>query len=72
MSKGRKGFIIFKCKNGEKRVHKEVYFIHTLCNNIISFGQNNKVVLQSQYLWVYNFQDKPLMKVKMSFILTAN
>lgn len=33
-----KGSIIFKCKNGEERALHEVYYIPTLCNNIISLG----------------------------------
>lgn len=34
-----KGTVTFKCKNGKKRVFKEVYFIPDLCNNILSLGQ---------------------------------
>lgn len=52
-----KGSVVFKCKNGEERVLNEVYFIPTLCSNIISLGQlseeGNKVVLNGNYLWVY-------------------
>ncbi|XP_074322914.1 uncharacterized protein LOC141659884 [Apium graveolens] len=33
-----KGMIVFKCKNGEEHTLKEVYFIPTLCSNIISLG----------------------------------
>ena len=44
-----KGSISFKCKNGEERILNGVYFIPTLCNNIISLGQlseeGNRVVL---------------------------
>lgn len=65
-----KGTIIFKCKNGENHTLKEVYFIPTLCNNIISLGQlsedGNKVVMNGEHLWVYNDHGKLLMKVQMS------
>lgn len=54
--KGR-GVVSFRCKNGEEKTLKEVYYIPTLCNNIISLGQlseaGNKVILQGDYLWVY-------------------
>ena len=44
-----KGSIAFRCKNGEERVLREVYFIPSLRSNIISLGQlseeGNKVVL---------------------------
>ncbi|KAL8089642.1 hypothetical protein AgCh_039213 [Apium graveolens] len=65
-----KGCVSFKCKNGEERVLKEVYFIPTLCNNIISLGQlseaGNKVVIDGDYLWVYEEGGRLLMKVKRS------
>lgn len=48
-----KGSITMKCKNGEERVLKEVFFIPTLCNYIISLGQlseiGNKVVMNGEY-----------------------
>lgn len=34
-----KGSVVFECENGEKRVLREVYFIPSLCSNIISLGQ---------------------------------
>lgn len=37
-----KGKIVLKCKNGEEKVMHEVYYIPTLCNNIISLGQWSK------------------------------
>lgn len=43
-----KGLINFKCKNGEEIVLRDVYYIPTLCSNIISLGQlseNGKVIL---------------------------
>src|SRR5438876_912157 len=63
-----KGTVAFQCKNGEERTLKEVYYIPNLCNNIISLGQlseaGNRVVLNGDYLWVYEDSDKLLMKVK--------
>ena len=65
-----KGSVAFQCKNGEERVLQEVYFIPNLCNNIISLGQlseaGNKVILEGDYLWVYEGEGKLLMKVKKS------
>lgn len=49
-----KGFVAFTCRNGEERILKDVYFIPTLCNNIISLGQlaevGNRVVLDGEFL----------------------
>lgn len=63
-----KGFINITCKNGERRTLNEVYFIPTLRSNIISLGQlseeGNKVILDGEYLWVYNLYGKLLIKVK--------
>ncbi|XP_074369734.1 uncharacterized protein LOC141711225 [Apium graveolens] len=65
-----KGIIIFKCKNGDKHVLREVYFIPSLCNNITSLGQlsedGNKVVLSGEHLWVYDERGMLLMKVRRS------
>lgn len=65
-----KGSLIIKCKNDEERVLNEVYFIPTLCNNIISMGQlsedGNKVVLHGEHLCVYDERGKLLMKIKRS------
>ena len=65
-----KGTINFKCKNGEERTLHEVYFIPTLCSNIISLGQlseeGNKVVMVGEYLRVFDKQERLLMKVKRS------
>lgn len=67
--KGR-GVVSFKCKNGEEKMLNEVYYIPSLCNNIISLGQlseaGNKVVLEGDYLWVYEERGRLLMKVKRS------
>ena len=65
-----KGSVVFKCKNGETRTLNEVYFIPTLCSNIISLGQlseiGNKIMLNEEYLWVSEKSGKLLMKVQRS------
>lgn len=65
-----KGSIIFRCKNGEERMLREVFYIPSLCSNIVSLGQlseeGNKVILNGNYLWVYEEQVKLLMKVQRS------
>ncbi|KAL8117920.1 hypothetical protein AgCh_015707 [Apium graveolens] len=65
--KGR-GSILVKCKNGESRLLREVFYIPTLCNDIISLGQlsgeGNKVVLNGDLLWIYGKQGELIMKVK--------
>ena len=65
-----KGSVMFKCKNGEEIVFHEVYYIPTLCNNIISLGQlsenGNKVVLNGNHLWVYDGDGRLMMKVQRS------
>lgn len=65
-----KGVVSFKCKNGENIALRDVYFIPTLCSNIVSVGQlseaRKKVVLSGSYLWVYNEHRRLLMKVKRS------
>ena len=47
---------------------REVYYIPSLCNNIMSLGQlsevGNKVVLKGEYLWVHDNKKKLMMKVK--------
>lgn len=37
-TRGR-GSVVFMCKTGEERVFREVYYIPSLCNNIISLGK---------------------------------
>lgn len=63
-----KGTVSFKYKNEEEKLLTEVYYIPNLCNNIISFGQlseeSNRVGLHGVYLWVYDENDKLIMKVK--------
>lgn len=48
----------------------EVYYIPTLCNNIISLGQlsenGNRVILNGSYLWVYDDNGQIIMKVERS------
>lgn len=65
-----KGSVAFICKNGEEKILQEVYFIPTLRNNIISLGQlsekGNKVVLNREFLWVYENDGRLLMKVTRS------
>ena len=65
-----KGSISFKCKTGEAKVFYNVFYIPTLCNNIVSPGelseQGNKVVLYGEFLWVHDKDEKLLMKVKRS------
>ena len=65
-----KGTVTMLCKNGEKRCLFDVYYIPSLCNNIISLGQmsedGNKVVLKGDLLWIYDEKERPLMKVKRS------
>lgn len=63
-----KGSIVFKCKTGEERILREVYYIPSLYNNIISLGQlseeGNKVTLNGDLLWVHDKRGTLLMKVK--------
>lgn len=65
-----KGSVTFKCKNGEERELRDVYYIPTLRNNIISLGQmseeGSEVVLKGEYLRVYDKKERLLMKVKRS------
>lgn len=65
-----KGSVVFECKNGEARTLEDVYYIPTLKNNIISLGQlaedGNRIALKGDLLWVYDNEDKLLMRVKRS------
>ncbi|XP_074374848.1 uncharacterized protein LOC141715758 [Apium graveolens] len=58
------------CKNGEEKLLKDIYYIPALCSIIISLGQlsedGNKVILDGDYLWVYDERGRLLMKVKKS------
>lgn len=55
-----KGSVILKCNNGEDKLLNEVFYIPTLCSNIISIGQlseeGNRVIIKGSYLWVYDNQ----------------
>ncbi|XP_074374031.1 uncharacterized protein LOC141714409 [Apium graveolens] len=65
-----KGLVLFRCKNGEERLFHEVYYIPTLCNNILSLRQfseeGNRVVMYGEFLWVYDKEKTLLMKVRRS------
>ncbi|MDV3180573.1 MAG: hypothetical protein Q8829_02740 [Candidatus Phytoplasma australasiaticum] len=57
-----------KCKDGHERVFNEVYFIPSLRSNIISIGQlteeGSKVVIRGEYMWIFDKNERLLMKVK--------
>ncbi|XP_062208265.1 uncharacterized protein LOC133909721 [Phragmites australis] len=64
-----KGSILFACKNGEQWLLHEVYYIPSLCSNLVSLGQlaetGHRVVMDGNELEV--FQKDPfrlIMKVK--------
>lgn len=63
-----KGSVLFKCKDGEHRLLSVVYYIPSLCINIISLGQlteqGSKVILEGAFLWVYDSNKVLVMKVK--------
>lgn len=65
-----KGSVSFVCKNGEIRELKDVYYIPTLRNNIISLGQlteeGNRIAIKGELLWIYDSCNTLLMKVKRS------
>ncbi|KAL8101290.1 hypothetical protein AgCh_033242 [Apium graveolens] len=66
-----KGSVMFKFKNGEERIFHEVYYIPSLCSNIISLGQlsesGNKVIINGVSQWVYDDKGRLLTKVKRSY-----
>lgn len=49
---------------------RDVYYIPSLKNNIVSLGQlsedGNRVVLRGDFLWVFDKEERLLMKVKRS------
>ncbi|XP_074328395.1 uncharacterized protein LOC141666305 [Apium graveolens] len=51
-----KGSINLTNQDGKECTLKEVYFIPSLCNNIISLGQlsegGNKVIIKGEFLWI--------------------
>lgn len=63
-----KGSVMFKSKTGKDILLRDVYFIPTLQNNIISLGQlsesGNRVIMNVNYLWVYGKDGRLVMKVK--------
>lgn len=63
-----KGSVVIRCKTGEVQTLRHVYYIPSLCNNIISIGQlaeeGNKVTISGDYLWVRDVCGTLLMKVK--------
>ncbi|KAJ9560140.1 hypothetical protein OSB04_005300 [Centaurea solstitialis] len=65
-----KGSIFFICKNGEKRMLRDVYYIPSLCNNIISLGQlaqdGDRILMHGLFLWIHDKKGRLLMKVKQS------
>lgn len=65
-----KGSMLLQCKNGDQKMLPDIYFILSLCNNILSLGQlaerGCKVVLQDEFLRVYDKNKDLLMKVKRS------
>ena len=65
-----KGSIELQCKNGESRTLADVYYIPSLCNNIISLGQLSEegymITLSGVLLWVRDNKGVLIMKVKRS------
>lgn len=65
-----KGSMLLQCKNGDQRKLTEIYFIPSLCNNILSLEQLTewgcRVELQDEFLRVYDKNKDLLMKVKRS------
>ncbi|KAD3067463.1 hypothetical protein E3N88_35343 [Mikania micrantha] len=63
-----KGSILLQCKNEDQRLVTNVYYIPSLCNNILSLGQfdegGNKIVINNGVLWMYERSGATLMKVK--------
>lgn len=61
---------MFTTEDGKKCMLREVYFIPNLCNNIISLVQlsesGSKVLIKGEFLWIYDENDKLIMKVKKS------
>ena len=66
-----KGTIVFGCRNGEQWTLEEVYYIPSLCSNLVSWGQltesGHKVVIDEDELEVF-YKDpcRLIMKVKRS------
>ena len=66
-----KGTIVFRCRNGEQWTLEEVYYIPSLCSNLVSFGQltesGHKIMIDEDELEVF-YKDpcRLIMKVKRS------
>ncbi|XP_074362800.1 uncharacterized protein LOC141703096, partial [Apium graveolens] len=60
-----KGTVTMLCKNGEEKSLVDVYYIPSLCNNIISLGQmsetGNRVMIKGDFLWIYDEQEERLL-----------
>lgn len=60
-----KGTVSFRYKIGDYKVLRDVYFIPTRLNNIISLSQmleiNNKVIREGEFSWVYDEKGRLLM-----------
>lgn len=65
-----KGSVLLQCKNGEQRLLSEVYYIPSLCNNIISLGQLSKggckTIIHLAYLYLYDSSGHLVAKVRRS------
>ncbi|XP_039141206.1 uncharacterized protein LOC120278480 [Dioscorea cayenensis subsp. rotundata] len=65
-----KGTIMFQCQNGEHRLLTDVYFIPSLCSNIVSLGQLDEhgceSVIKGGYLCVYDKGGRLFARVKRS------
>ena len=65
-----KGLILLQCKNGEQKLTNNVYFIPTLCSNILNLGQlteiGYKIEMLHEYLRVHVEGDHLIMKVLRS------
>lgn len=63
-----KGVILFECKNREQWLLIEVYYIPSLCNNIMSLGQMTeecaKIQIHDDFLWMYERSGRLLLKVR--------
>ncbi|XP_023770321.1 uncharacterized protein LOC111918932 [Lactuca sativa] len=62
-----KALILLQCKNNKQILLQDVYYIPSLCTNIISLGQlavkGNKILMLGLFLWIYEKDGKLLMKV---------
>lgn len=65
-----KVLIVLKFKNGEEKTLIDVYYIPSLCSNIIILGKlsedGNQVVMRGDFFRVQDSQGNLVMKVKKS------